>query len=189
MSGKVGMRGKRLRPSQLDSTSEPLSQPVIRAHLYDYITQHGLVDERNQAQIRLEDPALVHALYPKVALSDIPASLTRQELLDRLLATSCIEYHRSSRLSPARAREVQRENTKGKPANGDKAETAGPATNGGDEFIGPMTKGAAKPVTVEIKTRQGRKVISLITGLEVYGMDPHSLAQELMKQGASASGE
>jgi translation initiation factor 1 (eIF-1/SUI1) len=170
------------------STSEPLSQPTIRGYIYDYISVHNLVDAKSQSQIRLGDPILVHALYPKASLDQIPASLTRQELVDRLLATSCVEYHRSSRLESSRAAVVQQINLKGKSSKqGDTPEPLRPASE--NEFVGEVTKGTAKPVTIDIKSRQGRKVVTLITGLEVYGMDPHSLAHDLMKLGASASGE
>jgi translation initiation factor 1 (eIF-1/SUI1) len=170
------------------STSEPLSQPVIRGHIYDYIASKSLIDARNQAQVRLEDPILVHALYLKAPLSSIPACLTRQEIIDRLLNTSCVEYHRSSRLTPSRASQVQVINQKGKTDKVKEVDMILEAKEEG-EFIGVISKGAAKPVQVEIKTRQGRKAVSLITGLETYGIDPHECAQYLMKLGASASGE
>ncbi|UZJ52956.1 hypothetical protein CBS101457_002276 [Exobasidium rhododendri] len=168
------------------STSEPLSQPVIRGRLSDYIASHRLVDANSQAYIRLEDPILVHALYPKAQLHEIPPLMTRQELIDRLLTTSCVEFHRSSRLESNRAAVVQQLNTKGQSVNGgDSSAHLEPLLE--NEFVGQVTKGIAKLVTIEIKTRQGRKVVTLITALEVYGMDPHVLAHDLMKVGASAS--
>ena len=169
------------------STSEPMSLPIIRGHLQDYIVQHSLVDAKNQAQIRLEDPILVHALYPKAKLNEMPASLSRQEIVDRLVSTSCVEYHRTSRLLPERAVQVHQANTKGRSAQDGKNGVLVPEND--IEYIGPISTGAAKPVQVEIKSRQGRKAVSLITGLETYGIDPPTLAHDLMKLGASASGE
>lgn len=170
------------------STSEALSQPDIRKYIYDYITSRKLIDGKNQAQIRLEDPILVNALYPKAQMGDIPISLNRQEIIDRLLSTSCVEYHRSSRLLPERATQLQQLNGKGVPLSGGSIKDfLVPQVD--SEYVGGVSKGAAKPVTVEIKMRQGRKAVSLITGLETYGIDPHLLAHDLMKLGASASGK
>lgn len=166
------------------STSEPLSLPVIRDRLLDYMSAHSLIDPRNQAQIRLNEPILVHALYPRAQLHEIPASLSRSEMVDRLLATSCVEYHRTSRLFPSKAAAVIQLNTKGKAAAKEATDAIAE-----DEFIGAIVKGAARPINIEIKTRQGRKVVSLITGLEVYGIDSEVFAHDLMKLGASASGE
>lgn len=171
------------------STSEALSQPVIRKYIYDYINSRNLIDGKNQAQIRLEDPILVHALYPKAQLGDIPVSLNRQEIVDRLLTTSCVEYHRSSRLLPERAIQLQQFNNKGIPLQGSSTIQDFLVPQIESEYIGSVSKGAAKPVTVDIKIRQGRKAVSLITGLETYGIDSQLLAQNLMKLGASASGK
>lgn len=169
------------------STSEPLSLPVIRSHLHDYIAQHHLVDARNQAQIRLEDPILVHALYPKAKLHEVPASLSRQEIVNRLTSTSCVEYHRTSRLSPERAAQVHLANTRGNPAQEGRNGILLAERHG--EYVGALSTGAAKPVQVDIKSRQGRKAVSLVTGLEAYGIDPHALAHDIMKLGVSANCE
>jgi translation initiation factor 2D len=169
------------------STSDPLPLPVIRGYLHDYITSHALIDSKNQAQIRLEDPILVHAMYPKAKLAEIPASLTRQELVDRLANTSCAEYHRTSRLLSERATQVHLANTKGKAGQVGVNGELEPQSEA--EYVGVISPGAAKPVNIEIKSRQGRKAVSLVTGLETYGIDPQALANDLMKRGASASGE
>ncbi|PWN33590.1 uncharacterized protein FA14DRAFT_180229 [Meira miltonrushii] len=166
-------------------TSNPVSKPVIRKHVLQFIQEKELVDPRNQAMVRIEDPHLTHALYPKASLKDIPAALRREELLERLLSVSCIEFHRTSRLTPEHAAKVTQSNAKGDDASAlenlelDKEK---------GEIVGQMTKGAAQLVKVEIKTRQGRKVISLITNVEVYAIDAEQFAADLMRiVGASAS--
>lgn len=166
-------------------TSNPISKPVIRRHVLQFIQEKELVDPRNQAMVRIEDPHLTHALYPKASLKDIPAALRREELLERLLSVSCIEFHRTSRLTPEHAAVITQSNAKGDDTsaleNLDLDKEKG-------EIVGQMTKGAAQLVKVEIKTRQGRKVISLITNVEIYAIDAEQFAADLMRiVGASAS--
>ncbi|KAF8755133.1 Translation initiation factor SUI1 [Rhizoctonia solani] len=43
------------------------------------------------------------------------------------------------------------------------------------------------PVNVQTKTRQGRKVVTLITGFEPFGIDPETLSEELRKRCASST--
>lgn len=166
-------------------TSTPLAKPVIRKHLLQFIQDKELVDPRNQAMVRIQDPHLTHALYPKASLKDIPAVLRREEMLERLLSISCIEFHRTSRLTTEHAAMVFQSNSKGDDASMlenlllDKEK---------GESMGQMTKGAAQLVKIEIKTRQGRKVISLITNVEIYSIDAEQFAADLMRiVGASAS--
>lgn len=174
--------------------SELLSRPVIKAYLLDYIAHKELVDPRNQALVRVQDPLLTHALYPKMPLNQIPAALRREEMLERLLSTSCQEFHRTSRLLPERAARVLQVNTKGSlaPESGGGTKAAADdvveADAAAGEQVGPMSKGAAQAVKIEVRTRQGRKVITLITSLEVYGIDAEAFAGELMRiVGAAAS--
>ncbi|PSS30878.1 hypothetical protein PHLCEN_2v2605 [Hermanssonia centrifuga] len=48
-------------------------------------------------------------------------------------------------------------------------------------------KGQLKPISITVKMRQGRKAATLITGLEVYGIEPDDLADELRKACASST--
>ncbi|MCO5549617.1 hypothetical protein L7F22_003090 [Adiantum nelumboides] len=166
-------------------TSNPISKPVIRKHILQFIQEKELVDPRNQAMVRIQDPHLTHALYPKASLKDIPTALRREELLERLLSVSCIEFHRTSRLTSEHAAKVTHSNVKG---DEDSALENLNLDKEKGEVVGQMTKGAAQLVKVEIKTRQGRKVISLITNVEIYAIDAEQFAADLMRiVGASAS--
>jgi translation initiation factor 2D len=55
---------------------------------------------------------------------------------------------------------------------------------------GVIKKGTLHPVQIATKTRQGRKMVTLITGMETFGVDPDEMAEELKKICAgSATGE
>lgn len=45
----------------------------------------------------------------------------------------------------------------------------------------PDRKGALNPITMAVKTRQGRKQVTLISGLEAFGIDCDEFAEELRK--------
>lgn len=116
---------------------------------------------------------------------DIPPRMRREPILDKLLSASCIEYHRLSRLRPDRAREWTLSNTKASATSALPAEGLEKS-----EEVGPMTKGPHKRLHLEIKPRQGRKVVSLLTGLDQYGVEAESFAADLMRSvGASASAQ
>jgi translation initiation factor 2D len=42
-------------------------------------------------------------------------------------------------------------------------------------------KGTLQPITLSVKTRQGRKTITLITGLETFSIAPEEFAEDLKK--------
>ncbi|ORX35611.1 hypothetical protein BD324DRAFT_642848 [Kockovaella imperatae] len=46
---------------------------------------------------------------------------------------------------------------------------------------GVVKKGAMQPVLISVKTRQGRKTVTLISGLETFGIDLEDFAEELKK--------
>lgn len=52
---------------------------------------------------------------------------------------------------------------------------------------GVVKKGALSPVTMVVKTRQGRKQVTLISGLEGFGIDIDDFAEELRKVCAGAT--
>ncbi|CAE6439388.1 unnamed protein product [Rhizoctonia solani] len=52
---------------------------------------------------------------------------------------------------------------------------------------GGFKKMPLQPVHVQTKTRQGRKVVTLITGFEPFGLDPEVLSEELRKRCASST--
>lgn len=147
-----------------------------------YVLKNQLQDGRNKANVRLNDATLVQALFPKTAEKEVPATLARDAMVDKLLGTSsCAEHHRVSRLKPSKA--VRAEAINAEKGGADEELEAG-------ESRGPMRKGPPAPVRIEIKQRQGKKVVSLVTGLESFGVEPKELAAECKrKMGASASGE
>lgn len=148
----------------------------------NYIEEVNLVDPNNQAMIRIADPHLTHSLFPKVPLDKIPALMRRNDILNQLLSSTCQEYHRTSRLSPKNAERVLQMNGKGGELEIDLEDS--------EESLGKITRGAAQSVVVEIRTRQGRKNVSLVTGLEVYGIEAEAFSQDLMRVvGASGSGK
>ncbi len=54
---------------------------------------------------------------------------------------------------------------------------------------GAIKKGKLEPIKVAVKTRQGRKMVTLITGVEAFGVSPEEAAEDLKKICAgSASG-
>ena len=51
-------------------------------------------------------------------------------------------------------------------------------------------KGTLQPITLTVKTRQGRKTVTHVTGLETFSIDVDEFADELRKVCAgSASGQ
>ncbi len=55
---------------------------------------------------------------------------------------------------------------------------------------GTIKKGMLQPIKIAVKTRQGKKMVTLITGMETFGVDPDEMAEELKKICAgSATGE
>ncbi|QRV92723.1 translation initiation factor SUI1 [Ceratobasidium sp. AG-Ba] len=52
---------------------------------------------------------------------------------------------------------------------------------------GPFKKLPLPPIVVQTKNRQGRKVVTLMTGIEPFGLDPESIAEELKKRCASST--
>ncbi|KAG8723434.1 hypothetical protein FRC09_003336 [Ceratobasidium sp. 395] len=52
---------------------------------------------------------------------------------------------------------------------------------------GPFKKLPLPPVVVQTKARQGRKVVTLTTGIEPFGLDPATIAEELKKRCASST--
>jgi translation initiation factor 2D len=53
-----------------------------------------------------------------------------------------------------------------------------------------LRKGTLQPIKIAVKTRQGRKMVTLITGMETFGVDPDEMAEELKKiRAGSATGE
>jgi translation initiation factor 1 (eIF-1/SUI1) len=148
--------------------------------LNDYVTKNQLQDGRQKTHVRLNDTILVSALFPKVASADVPGTMPRDALVDKLIAVSCQEHHRVSRLKPARALRAEKINLEG---GADMELEAG-------EVRGPMRKGGPSPIHIEVKQRQGKKVVTLVTGLESFGIEPKDLAGECKrKMGASSSGE
>jgi translation initiation factor 2D len=54
----------------------------------------------------------------------------------------------------------------------------------------PDRKGALQPIVMGIKIRQGRKTVTVVSGLEAFGIDVDDFAEELRKLCAgSASSE
>ncbi|CAE6442338.1 unnamed protein product [Rhizoctonia solani] len=53
--------------------------------------------------------------------------------------------------------------------------------------VGGFKKMPLHPVNVQTKTRQGRKVVTLVTGFEPFGIDPEALSEELRKKCASST--
>lgn len=95
--------------------------------------------------------------------------------------------HRVSRLLPVHVAAVNKGATFGATA-GEKAMEM--ELDGEVEEVGPVRRGLCAAVKVEIKQRQGRKTVTLVTGLENFGVDPKEVGGELMRSvGASASGE
>ncbi|KAG8704625.1 hypothetical protein FRC08_002125, partial [Ceratobasidium sp. 394] len=52
---------------------------------------------------------------------------------------------------------------------------------------GPFKKLPLPPIVIQIKARQGRKVVTLTTGIEAFGLDPGAIAEELKKRCASST--
>lgn len=52
---------------------------------------------------------------------------------------------------------------------------------------GVVKKGALNPISMVVKTRQGRKQVTLISGLEAFGIDIDDFAEELRKVCAGAT--
>lgn len=52
-------------------------------------------------------------------------------------------------------------------------------------------KGALQPITMAVKTRQGRKTVTIVAGLETFGVDVDDFAEELRKlcAGSASSGQ
>jgi translation initiation factor 2D len=48
-------------------------------------------------------------------------------------------------------------------------------------LTGCHRKGPLQPVSMSVKTRQGRKTVTLISGLETFGVDIDDFAEELRK--------
>lgn len=48
-------------------------------------------------------------------------------------------------------------------------------------LTGYRRKGPLQPVSMSVKTRQGRKTVTLISGLETFGVDIDDFAEELRK--------
>ena len=48
-------------------------------------------------------------------------------------------------------------------------------------------KGTLQPITMSIRTRQGRKTVTLITGLETFSIPPLEFAEELKKSCAGST--
>lgn len=46
---------------------------------------------------------------------------------------------------------------------------------------GSVKKGALNPINMVVKTRQGRKQVTLVSGLEGFGVDPDDFAEELRR--------
>ena len=46
---------------------------------------------------------------------------------------------------------------------------------------GALRKGSLQPILISVKTRQGRKTVTLISGLETFGIDIEDFAEELKK--------
>ncbi|PWN45492.1 hypothetical protein IE81DRAFT_364125 [Ceraceosorus guamensis] len=162
-------------------TSAPSSRPAIREMLEAYVAKHQLRDGRQKDHVRLNDTLLVNALFPKASANkdEVPAVMSKPAILDKLISTSCTEHHRVSRLSASKAAQAEKINAE---LGGEDVELEE------GESRGPMRKGVATPVRIEIKQRQGKKVVSLVTGLESFGVDPKDLAAECKrKMGASAS--
>ncbi|KAB5591361.1 Eukaryotic translation initiation factor 2D [Ceratobasidium theobromae] len=64
---------------------------------------------------------------------------------------------------------------------------------GRDELVDRLSKnmkamkGPLPQIAVQTKTRQGRKVVTLVTGFEPFGLDPEVLSEELRKRCASST--
>ncbi len=52
---------------------------------------------------------------------------------------------------------------------------------------GVVKKGALNPITIMVKTRQGRKQVTLVAGLEAFGIDPDDFADDLRRRCAGST--
>lgn len=63
------------------------------------------------------------------------------------------------------------------------------ALHGTEADVLRCRKGNVQPITMVIKTRAGRKTVTIISGFETFGIDPNDLADELRRVcTASATG-
>lgn len=57
----------------------------------------------------------------------------------------------------------------------------------GVSVAGVVKKGALNPITITVKTRQGRKQVTLVAGLEGFGIDPDDFADDLRRRCAGST--
>ncbi|CAD6976227.1 unnamed protein product [Tilletia controversa] len=113
----------------------------------------------------------------------------RRDDLARKLQDVLQEYHRLSFVRTSTANAILAAQTRPDPLSSSLlASETFQASLKEDERVGMLTKGPSTPISVSIKQRQGRKTVTLISGLEPYGVDPKVLAGELAREvGASTS--
>ncbi|BEI93373.1 uncharacterized protein CcaverHIS019_0510010 [Cutaneotrichosporon cavernicola] len=54
-------------------------------------------------------------------------------------------------------------------------------------IAGNVKKGALNPITIQVKTRQGRKQVTLVAGLEGFAIDPDDFAEDLRRRCAGST--
>ncbi|KAE8232711.1 hypothetical protein CF326_g2246 [Tilletia indica] len=185
------------------------SASSLRMALSDYITKRALAHPTNQALVRPgDDPALSMALNTsdasgtkskkKAGGAAVNESETkalpeikpmRRDDLARKLQDVLQEYHRLSFVRTSNANAILAAQTRPDPLSLQLLDSdAFKATLKEEERIGTLSKGKSTPISVSIKQRQGRKTVTLVSGLEPYGVDPKVLATELAREvGASTS--
>ncbi|KAK0518712.1 hypothetical protein OC842_007707 [Tilletia horrida] len=190
-----------LDPDSIQSASS------LRAALSDYITKRALAHPTNQALVRPgDDPALVLALTSaeggkskkkgdaanaaKPDAKSLPElKPMRRDEVAKKLQDVMQEYHRLSFVRTSTANAILTAQARNDPLSTELLESEPfKASLKEGELIGTLNKGKPVPISVSIKQRQGRKTVTLISGLEPYGVDPKALATELSHEvGASTS--
>ncbi|KAJ4481150.1 eukaryotic translation initiation factor SUI1 family protein [Lentinula aciculospora] len=148
-----------------ESPSNLYTSPEVRSLLNSYFAVHQLVNPHDQAYINL-DRVLTLCVAPK---SKSKSSKNRPEA-ELELQQAQVEFMRRDEAINKVLQNMQ---------NWYEVKSAGED--------GVTKKGKISPVQVKMKTRQGRRVSTLITGFEPFNIDPDVLSEDLRKLCAGAA--
>ena len=135
----------------------------LRTIITTYIERESLVNQQNKRLVNLT-PYLSHALFPNPSTSSIDAaivaknSIPRDALIDRIRDHLCTPHYLLLRNTETLS------SSPAKPKSG-------------------------KPprITIILETRGGNKVVTKVSGLEVFGIEPRLLGDELQRVCASST--
>ncbi|KAL9932885.1 hypothetical protein V8E36_008140 [Tilletia maclaganii] len=190
-----------LQPQSFQSASS------LRAALLEYVAKRSLAHPTDQALVRVgDDPVLAavlrssepgNATKKKGESKNAPAAPAaaapplkplRREEISKRVQESLLEYHRLCLVRNSTAHTILSHQTRSDPTSSELVNSR-PFRSSltEDEQIGAMVKGKPTPISVSIKQRQGRKLVTLISGLEPFGVDPKLLATELAREVGAAT--